>query len=197
MGCIRKVLIVKKVLSVCVATVFALLLVVCAGGYLLPSSLASSASVVIDAPAEKIFLHGQDLHLLPDWNGWMEKDPSVSVEVKGAPGVGQTLSWKSSMREVGEGQMTIVSALAFRSIVYNISIVGGGGLRAEFHLASIDAGARTRVTWSFEKDLPDPLLRWMGFFVKSTMTAYCEETVHLLKRKVERGGLFLRDGASS
>jgi hypothetical protein len=69
-----------------------------------------SRSMVVMAPADKIFQFMNDLKAFNKWNPFMENDPQVKVTYEGlASGVGMSSTW-SGNNQIGAGKNTIVES---------------------------------------------------------------------------------------
>lgn len=98
----------KKIL-VSVVVVLAVL-----GGWIAsrPSTFKIERSLKIPAPDHVVFDLINDFRHWPQWSPWDKRDPDQVRTYEGPPaGVGAVFSWKGN-DEVGEGRMTIVSALS-------------------------------------------------------------------------------------
>ena len=57
-------------------------------------------SILIDAPASKVWAHTSTLRGINSWNPWVEKDPAVKIEFGPTDGVpGATYSWDSDVNK--------------------------------------------------------------------------------------------------
>lgn len=92
-----------------------LIVVILLGLFLIAAALQSedfkiSRSMVIAAPADKIFPLVNDLKAFDKWNPFMEVDPQVKVNYEGsASGVGMSSAW-SGNNQIGAGKDTIVES---------------------------------------------------------------------------------------
>lgn len=75
-----------------------------------PNSFAVSRSIVVQAPAEKIYPLVSDFHQWRRWSPWENLDPNMKRTFAGAAGgAGAVYSWEGN-DTVGAGRMEIVAA---------------------------------------------------------------------------------------
>jgi len=122
----------------------------------MPYKHSSSASLVIDAPIQKVFELLNDLNRLAEWTPFVKMDKTLewSVNEVGA-GVGAVYSWKG--KRVGFGTMTITSASAPSEIHARMTF--GTKNSAETSYLMVADGDKTDVTWSMhgERGLGDQI----------------------------------------
>ncbi len=64
--------------------------------------------IVINAPSEDLFTYLKELKNQKDWVVWQKTDPNIQQSFKGDDGqVGFILTWKSSNKEVGSGEVEL------------------------------------------------------------------------------------------
>ena len=78
-------------------------------GLALPKNFRIERSVVINAPAEKIYPLIAEPKNWPKWGIWNRRDPNMQMEFSGAaPGAGAKWSWQS--KSEGNGVMEFTAA---------------------------------------------------------------------------------------
>jgi uncharacterized protein YndB with AHSA1/START domain len=144
--------------------VLALTAVVGGGGLLLSPRYHVERSVMVQAPASKIYALVADPHQWPQWAVWNRRDPAMTLTFFGAPsGEGAGWAWKSTSQ--GDGKMTLTGATPDQRIAYDLYLpdmdsTSTGELRLELD------GRGTRVTWSMDGDMgANPLHRWLGLMM--------------------------------
>ena len=113
-----------------------------------PDTFRIERSMLMQAPAEKVFPHIDDLHNWNAWSPWAQMDPAMTQTYGGAPsGKGATQSWSGNSK-VGQGSMEIVGSEPSSRIVMKLDFLKPFEAHntAEFFLTP-EAGA-TRVTWA-------------------------------------------------
>lgn len=114
----------------------------------LPEDFAVERSAVIDAPADQVFPHVNDLKKWDDWSPWAKKDPNSKTAYEGADaGEGAVFKWDGN-DEVGKGQMTIVESRPPERIGIKLEFErpfpGSSDVGFDFE----PEGDGTKVTWS-------------------------------------------------
>jgi hypothetical protein len=144
---------------------FGLVVAVVAVAYVLPRHVPVERSIVIDAPAERIFPYVNSLQRTAEWSPWMALDPNVQLTYSGPEeGVGNTLSWTSELASVGNGRQEITASTPDVSVASTLDFGGMG--TAEAAIVLVPEGAGTRVTWGFVGDMGNnPMGRWMGLMM--------------------------------
>ncbi len=135
--------ILRKILLVLVVLTTAILLYATTK----PDSFRIERSLVVQAPAEKIFPLINDLHQWQAWSPWEGLDPDLKRHYSGnASGHGAVYAWDGNSK-VGAGSMTITASQPPAHIVIDLRFLRPFEARneAEFILAP-EAGG-TRVTW--------------------------------------------------
>jgi uncharacterized protein YndB with AHSA1/START domain len=130
-------------------------------GFFLPSHFEVSRSVVIAAPADKVYDLIADPRHWSKWSAWNKRDPNMDIRYGGPPfGQGARWSWKS--KSEGSGSMEFVKVEPNRHIEYALVF-------PEFNMRSggafaIDATpAGTKVTWTNAGDVgTNPLKHYLA-----------------------------------
>jgi hypothetical protein len=120
-----------------------------------PNRFVVTRSAVVDAPAEEVFRHIDELRNWQAWSPWARLDPAAQNTYEGPEaGAGAAFAW--SGKKVGAGRMTIIDSRPFEAvdIKLNISKPFAASNDVSFRLAP--EGARTRVTWTMSG--PRPLI---------------------------------------
>ncbi|HEV9038556.1 MAG TPA: SRPBCC family protein [Puia sp.] len=131
--------------------------------FLLVAALAGTGwhyeqSVLIQAPADKVWGQISTLRAINQWSPWMDRDPHIKLsytDKDGAPGAG--FSWDSPVKNVGAGSQTILKVADRSEVSTRVDFFRpfkGTGL-ANFRMSCENAGVR--VTWSMKSSLPYPM----------------------------------------
>jgi hypothetical protein len=80
------------------------------GRFLLPNTLEVTRTVSVERPRAAIFAMMNDLRIAREWSPYYARDPDAEFRFSGDPGPGQSMRWSSSVREIGEGRMSIVDS---------------------------------------------------------------------------------------
>ena len=174
----------KKVL-LAVGGIVLLLLIV---SFFLPSKVHVERSIVINAPAAKVFNEVNSLHKWSAWDPWQKKDPNIQNTLSGPEaGVGSTNTWKSDHKEVGSGSQTITESVPNETIKAKL-LFGENGEMGEgtgfFNFAP--EGEGTKVTWGMETDMGmNPIAKFYGLTMEGAIGKEFEEGLGNLKAYVE------------
>jgi hypothetical protein len=121
-----------------------------------PDTFHLERSLVINAPAEKIYPHINDFHKWQAWSPFEKLDPTMKKEFGGPEsGKGSTYHW-SGNGQAGEGTMEIVETVPSSKVKIDLHFTKpmAGDDVALFTL--VPEGEGTKVTWAM--DGPSPLM---------------------------------------
>jgi hypothetical protein len=150
--------IVKSVLLV----VIALVVVLVAVAYVLPSRYSVTRSIDIDASAAKIYPLVAEVRTWKQWSAWNQRDPAMEIVYSGpASGTGAKWTWHS--KSEGNGEMTLTSAEPDHRLGYSLFFPDFNSTAGGFITFDAVTPTTTHVTWTNEGDLGNnPMMRWMG-----------------------------------
>jgi effector-binding domain-containing protein len=135
-----------------------------------------SKSIIINAPAEKVFAILNNFSQWRAWSPWLIQDPEAKVNlIEG----NKAYFWEGPRS--GTGSMKIVKEAVNKSIDYKLEFLKPWKSKADvrFDVFTIDNG--TKVTWSMDSALP-----FFMFWMKKMMVA-------LVGLDYKRGLLLLKD----
>lgn len=136
----------KKILGLVVLVIVAVL----AYAATRPDTFHVERSIVIDAPAGRIYPLIADFRQWGQWSPWEKLDPALNRTFTGAPsGVGAAYAWKGN-REAGEGRMDLVDATPPSRIAISIHFIAPFDSTARAVFALTPDGTATRVAWSMD-----------------------------------------------
>ncbi|MGL4396402.1 MAG: SRPBCC family protein [Hyphomicrobium sp.] len=104
----------------------------------------------INAPADVVFAHVNDLHKWQDWSPWAKIDPEAKTSFEGPEaGVGAIFNWDGN-REIGKGRMTIVDSRPNEAVKIRLDFAEpmAGTSTADFTLKPV--GEQTELTWDMQ-----------------------------------------------
>jgi uncharacterized protein YndB with AHSA1/START domain len=165
--------------------ILALAALLVGGGLLLSPRYHLERSVIVQAPADKVYALVADPHHWPQWTVWNQRDPAMAIHYFGAPsGEGAGWSWQSASQ--GDGKMTLTAVTPDQRVAYDLYFpemdsTSTGDLRFELD------GRGTRVTWSMDGDMgANPLHRWMGLMMDRLVGPDFEAGLANLKTLAEK-----------
>lgn len=129
-----------------------------------PDQFRVERSIVIKAPAEKIFPHINNFHSWEAWSPYEKLDPAMKRSFSGAAsGVGAAYAWEGNST-VGAGSMEILESTPSSKITIKLDFLKPmeGHDTAEFTLASQTDG--TKVTWAMS-GAAAYIMKVMGVFL--------------------------------
>ena len=163
---------------------FAALLVVGAG-FFLPSDFAVERSIVVDAPADRVFNLVVDPREWKRWTVWNRRDPQMEITYSGPPfGQGARWAWKS--KSEGSGVMTFTRVVPNERLGYELSFPDFG-TKSEGDIILVPAGKGTRVTWTNQGDMGrNPLKRYLAVSMDRLVGPDFEAGLANLKQLAEK-----------
>jgi uncharacterized protein YndB with AHSA1/START domain len=174
-----------KIIQWTLAVIGALVLLLVAGGFFIPSAYKVERSVLVNAPPKKIY----DLVVEPkkwaEWSAWNRRDPNMKVTYKGPPfGMGAKWDWVSKTE--GTGSMEFTRVEPDRAVEYSLSfpeykMTSTGAITLE------PAGNATKVTWTNAGDVgKNPLKRYLTLTMDRMVGPDFEAGLANLKAIAER-----------
>lgn len=166
---------------------FILLLVVVLAivGMFLPREVNVARSIEINATADKIFPHFNNLEKTIAWSPWLHHDPTTKNTFNDIPeGVGAVMEWASDHKKVGSGRMEITQSTPDESIAVDLDFGDMGSATAGWDLEAM--GDKTNATWSMTTDMgASPVGRLFGVLMKKWIAADYDQGLQNLKELVE------------
>jgi uncharacterized protein YndB with AHSA1/START domain len=149
-----------EALVIVVVVLIALLLIYAATR---PATFRVERSVIINAPAEKIFSLINDFRKWEPWSPWEKVDPAVKRSYSGAvSGEGAVYEW-SGNKNIGQGRMEIVESLPPSKVKLKIDFIKPFEAHNTIEFTFIPQGDSTLITQAMYG--PSPFIsRLMGIF---------------------------------
>ena len=166
MKTIRRILLV----ILCIALVFITI------AYFLPRKIHIERSLSYKVPQKTVFDQINNVRNLKKWSPWFQLDTTIKLSFSGPEsGVGSTYKWLSTNKNIGSGEISLISSHPNDSVLMIMDFGEKGKSLSKFIL--LRENKSTKVTWSLESDLGmNPLTRWFGLFSN-----------HLIGPDLERG----------
>lgn len=115
-----------------------------------PDWMRIERSMVMNAPASRIFEHVNNLHKWESWSPWAKMDPNAKAEFAGPEeGVGARMSWDGTM-QVGKGTMEIVESVPAERITLQLVFEKPMKGTSKAYFMFLPEGAGTKVVWGME-----------------------------------------------
>ena len=152
------------ILKKLVVGLLALVVLLIAVAYVLPSRQSAERSRLMAATPDKLWPFIAEPRQWPKWSAWNQRDPDMKITYEGVDsGMGAKWTWESASQ--GNGSMTFDSAEVNRELRYTL-VFPDMGSTATGRIALEPTGSGTQVTWSFETEMGNnPISRWIGLMV--------------------------------
>lgn len=139
-------------------------------------------SMIINAPANKVYANINSMQSFNQWNPWMKLDPQMKVEYKGVSGVkGDRYCWDSNLDDAGAGCQEIVAIEENRKIQTKINFIRPFEGEAFSDIILEPQGNATKVTWNMKTEMGYPT-NLMKLFMDGQMDdSYIEGLMNLKK----------------
>lgn len=158
----------KKLLKILFAIVVILIIVMLVMG----KAYHFEKSIVINAPAEKVYSHINSAKAFNEWNPWMELDPGLKVDYSGTPGkVGDQYCWDGN-EEAGKGCQTITELVPNQKQSTKMIFYKPFESDATSDILLSPQGNSTKVTWTIDCELDYPLNLMKLFMDKQMDKSY-------------------------
>ncbi len=129
-----------------------------------PSTFRVSRSVLIAAPAARIFDQVEDFRAWSAWSPWEGIDPTMTRTHGGpAAGIGASYRWAGN-RNVGEGAMTITDARPGEHLGLAIEFIKPFAAKNRITFDFVTNGNGTTVTWTMS-GTSSFMFKAMGLFI--------------------------------
>jgi dienelactone hydrolase len=162
------------------------ILLLVGGGFLLPRNVAVERSALIKADAATVFTYINSLEKFHSWSPWADLDPAMQVDFSGPEsGVGASMSWSSTVPQVGNGAQKITVSESDKRVVTELVFDGKKGGEAEFELVPQDSS--TQVIWRFRADFgANPIARYFGLMIDKMLGEQYDVGLAKLRGLVEK-----------
>ena len=115
-----------------------------------PNTFRVQRSIVINAPAEKIFPLINDLHAWDSWEPQDRKDPTMKKTFSGpASGTGATAEWDSK-GQGGKGRLAIIESVPNSRVAVKVDFVKPFEAHNLNEFGLEPGAGGTKVTWSIQ-----------------------------------------------
>ena len=154
-------------------------------GFLLPDRAVVERSIVIDAPADRVYAFVSNLRNFNSWSPWAKIDPTARYAFEGPEvGPGQRMKWTSTNDKVGSGSQEITELMPGEGVKLALNFGAMGQADAWYALKG--EGQQTHFTWGFASDLGmNPVMRWMGLMFDRWIGPDFSQGLQALKTRME------------
>ncbi len=156
----------KKLLYVLLALIAALLIAI----FVVSEKYHYEKSIVINAPAEKVYSHISSTRAFNEWNPWLKLNPDMKVDYYGVQGkIGDRYCWDSVDDDAGAGCQEIVELVPNQKQKTRMEFKRPFEDTSHSEIILSPQDHETKVTWTLESDLERPMNlmkplmnHWMG-----------------------------------
>jgi len=114
-----------------------------------PASFSIERSTAIEAPAEIIFGHIQNLRAMDAWSPWAKMDAQMKIDYQGPEaGVGARSSWEGP--EMGTGRLTITAVKPDQEVEMKLEMLAPMAATNRILFTLVPTGGATQVTWHMD-----------------------------------------------
>ncbi len=174
-----------RILKKALLALLALIVLLAAIGFVLPSSYRVERSVTMRANSEDVFRTLNTLKEWPEWTAWnLQRYPDMKISFSGPEeGVGATYNWEG--QSVGTGSLKLTNSDPNRAVTYDLDFENGTYL-SKGEIKMEPSGDNIKVTWSNSGDLGwNPVNRYFGLMMDRFMGPDFETGLNNLKKKLE------------
>ncbi len=151
----------------------------------MPGKYLVEKSTIISRPSAEVYNKVANLNHYRDWNPWAKMEPEAQTKISGDPmHVGHKYYWKG--KKVGEGSLTVRSAMPVRAINFDLEFLKPFKSRAIDAWDFTDVEGGTKVVWRNSGGFPFPVGRLMGPSITKQLNTQFEEGLRNLKEMCEK-----------
>ncbi len=115
-------------------------------------------SIYIKAPIDQVWKNVSSLSAMDKWSPWNERDPNMQRTLTGVDGTpGAKQSWKSDVKNVGEGSQTIINVEEPSLLETKLEFIKPFKSIADAYVKLSEDNEATTVTWGFKSQMPYPM----------------------------------------
>ena len=177
-----------KILKTIGSAFLVLIALLLAAGLFLSDNYGLERSLVINAPADKIFPQVNNLQNWNNWSPWKEEDPNMKITYSSETpeGAGAWYSWTSENPNVGVGRLEIVEIKENEYIKTKLIFDGneeapGNG---EWKFEQVAEG--TKVTWSMNGTASNYFERYFSILMDVMVGGTFEKGLSNIKNVTEK-----------
>lgn len=137
----------KLFLDFLTAAIFALVIYIAVQS----SDFNVSKTIVINAKVSDVFAHVNDFHKWNAWSPWARIDPAAKNNIEGMEsGIGSVFKWSSTNKEMGEGEMRIVTSVPDKLVKIDLKMTKPVVNTSVVQFILKEEGGLTHVTWAMQ-----------------------------------------------
>lgn len=165
------------------ALVALLAIVVFAGGQFLKADYRVERSIVIHAPADKVYALLDSSKGWASWGVWYRRDPQMQV-TEGTPAQGPGANWGWKSKSQGNGSMKLTEAQPGKKVAYELKMEDFDASQGELLLSP--EGNGTKVVWTMHGTMSNTIGRWFALAMDKMIGPDFEGGLANLKQLAEK-----------
>jgi hypothetical protein len=158
------------------------------GRFLLPNDLEVTRTVTIERPRSAVFAMVNDLRIAQEWSPFYARDPDAEYVFSGEPGQGQSMRWRSNVRDIGAGRMSIVSSTDMAEVESILEIGERATLNSQIQLRAVEGG--TSAAWAMSAECAEGSVnvpcRYMNLIMRGRIQRELDAGLARLKTLAEQ-----------
>ncbi len=177
-----------KILKIVGFIVLGIILLIVAVGLIAPKKYEFENTILIDAPAEVVYMHVQYWKGWHDWSPWAEKDSTMTISIEGEDGLkGAIYKWTGDPKITGKGEMINTGIVQNQSIDYHLHFIKPWEAHSDGYIRLTEEDGQTKVAWGMYGEMPFPWNIMMIFQpMEKMMEKELDRGLELLKDVVEK-----------
>jgi uncharacterized protein YndB with AHSA1/START domain len=173
-----------KILKIIGIIVVVIVVVIGITGAMLSGEASMERSIVINAPAEKVFNEVNTFKNIFAWSPWTKIDPDMKTTFSGPEtGVGAKYDWESDDPNVGNGSQELLESRANEYVKTQMKFAIPGEFFAEFILTP--EGEGTKVTWTYDGKTTSFMWKFLMLGIDGQLGPAYEQGLADLKTYIE------------
>ena len=165
---------------------FAIIALVVLAIFVIPTKYDFAKSIVINAPAEKVYQNISSTKGFNGWNPWLKLDPNMKIDYSGTQGeIGDRYCWDSKNDDAGAGCQEIVELVPNQKQKTKMEFKRPFEDTSYSEVILTPEGNGTKVTWTLDSELERPM-NLMRFFMDGAMDKSYGEGLEKLKEISEK-----------
>lgn len=154
--------------------------------FVTPEKYKFEKSIVINAPAEKVYQNISSTKAFNQWNPWLKLDPNIKLDYSGTQGeIGDRYCWDSKVDDAGAGCQEIVELIPNQKQKTKMEFKRPFEDTSYSEVILTPEGNGTKVTWTLDSELERPM-NLMRFFMDGMMDKSYGEGLVKLKEISEK-----------
>lgn len=164
----------------------ALVAIICIAIFSIAEKYHFEKTILIHAPADKVYSHINSVKKFNEWNPWLKLDPHMKIDYSGTPGeIGDRYCWDSKSNDAGAGCQEIIELIPNQKQKTKMEFKRPFEDTSYSEIILTPKGNATEVTWTLDAELERPK-NLMKLFMDGSMNKSYGEGLLKLKEIAEK-----------